>query len=172
MLTYSGTRACVVDVNPASVVFARKYFSLPEQVPFHLADGQTFLNETDATYDAIAVDAYAGSEMPAHFRSRGFFETVRKRLTAAGVVLCNVHLDHDFDSGADAVGTAMMLAGLRVRILDAPGLPNRNAIVLGGAISVLRKPRIEMPPEFSATEIAEELDRMRFRSCRPLPARS
>ncbi|MGF1609638.1 MAG: spermidine synthase [Kiloniellales bacterium] len=172
MLTFSGARVCVVDVNPASIVFARRYFSLPDSVPFHLSDGQTFLRETSMAFDAIVVDAYVGSEIPAHFRSQAFFKTALRRLAANGLVLFNVHLADDLDQAADAVGTEMMLAGLRTQILDTPGAVLRNAIVLGGAIATLRKPGVEMPPESSATEIAEELDRMRFRPCRCLPAES
>jgi hypothetical protein len=58
-----------------------------------------------------------------------------------------------------------------VRILDTPGALNRNAIVLGGAVARLERPRLVMPPEISTGQIAEELERMRFRSCRRLRAK-
>lgn len=170
MLTFNGMSVSVVDVNPTSFDLARQYFSLPADVPFHLGDGKTFLNETEATFDAIVVDVFVGDMIPAHFRSPDFFETVRRRLTSNGIVLFNVHVAHDLDPGADLVGAAMMLAGVPVRILDAPCVLNRNSIVLGGAVSGLVKPRLVMPPEFSAAQIAEELDRMSFRPCRQLPA--
>jgi hypothetical protein len=64
----------------------------------------------------------------------------------------------------------MTQAGLPVWILDAPGVSNRNSIVLGGALGGLEKPCLTMPPEFSAAQIAEELDRMSFRPPRHVPA--
>lgn len=168
MLSYGGMCATVVDVNPASFVLARTYFSLPEHVSFHPLDGAAFLDETQARFDAIVVDAFVGDKIPGHLRSRGFFETVRGRLTSNGMVLFNVHLRHDFDPDADSVGAAMLGAGLPVRILDAPGVLNRNAIVLGGAVAPLKAPDLAIAPEFSATQISEELARMRFRPCRRL----
>jgi len=170
MLSYSGMSVSVVDVNPASIDLARRYFSLPADVPFHLADGQAFLHETEATFDAIVIDAFAGDVIPDHFRSPDFFATVRRRLTPNGLVLFNVHVAHDLDPGADLVGAAMTQAGLPVWILDTPGVSNRNSIVLGGAFAGLEKPRLTMPPEYAAAQIAEELDRMSFRPCRHAPA--
>ena len=170
MLTYIGVSVSVVDVNPTSVELARRYFSLPAGVPFHLGDGKAFLIETEATFDAIVVDAFVGHVIPAHFRSPDFFATARSRLTPNGVVLFNVHVAHDLDPGADLVGAAMTHAGVPVWVLDTPGVLNRNSIVLGGAVSGLAKPRLIIPPEFSAAQIAEELDRMSFRPCRQLPA--
>ena len=172
MLAYSGMTVSVVDVNRSSVDLARRYFALPADVIFHLGDGNAFLNKTDAAFDAIAVDAYVGNEIPGHLRSQAFLETARRRLTPHGVVLFNVHVAHDFDPGADAVGATMMLAGLPVRILDAPCILNRNTIVLGGAVAGLDEPRLMMPPAFSAGQIVKELDRMSFRPCRQSQAES
>lgn len=171
MLAYSGVRVSVVDVNPASVILAKKYFSLPQSVRFHLGDGRAFLEQTEAIFDAVVVDAFLGNEIPEHFRCPKFFEAVRKRLTPNGVVFLNLHVAHDLDPGADAIGAAMLSASLPVRILDTPGVLNRNAIVLGGAVADLTKPRLAMPPEITAAEIFDKLDRMRFRSCRPLSGR-
>lgn len=170
MLIYSGMSVSVVDVNPTSVDLARRYFALPAAVIFHLGDGDAFLRQTDAAFDAIVVDAYIGNKIPGHLRSQAFFETIRRRLTPRGVVLFNVHVAHDFDPSADVVGAAMMLAGLPVRILDAPCVLNRNTIVAGGAVAGLEEPRLTMPPAFSAGQIGEELDRMRLRPCRRLQA--
>jgi len=150
MLTSIDIPVSVVDVNPTSVDLARQYFALPAAVSFHLGDGDAFLNETDAAFDAIVVDAYIGNMIPSHLRSKSFFETARKRLAPHGVVLFNMHVAHDIDTGADMVGAAMMLAGLPVRILDAPCVLNRNTIVVGGAVSGLEEPRLTMPPDFSA----------------------
>lgn len=169
MLTYSGVSVSVVDVNSTSIDLARRYFSLPTDVPFHLGDGEAFLKETDATFDAIVLDAFMGDEIPGHFCSQAFFETVHSRLAPNGVVLFNVHVAHDFDPGADFVGETMTVAGFPVRILDAPCVLNRNAIVVGGAVVGLERPHLMMPPEFSAEQITEELERMSFRRCRHLP---
>lgn len=170
MLTYSGMSVSVVDVNSTSIDLARRYFSLPADVPFHLRDGEAFLKETDATFDAIVLDAFVGDQIPSHFCSQAFFETAHRRLAPNGVVLFNVHVAHDFDPGADFVCQAMRVAGFSVRILDAPCVLNRNAIVVGGAFAGFERPHLMMLPEFSAEQIAEELDRMSFRPCRRLPA--
>ncbi len=166
MLSFGDVCVTVIDVNPMSVILAKKYFSLPDSVSFHLGDGDAFLRETDLTYDAIVVDAFIGNKVPDHFQSENFLRTARKQLSPSGLVLFNVHLSHDFDPQADLVGMAMEDAGLAVRILDAPGVLKRNAIVLGGAVAALRKPDLTIMPEHSAELIAEQLAWMSLRPCR------
>lgn len=167
MLSYDGVRASVVEVNPAAVALARSYFSLPDSVPCHCADGLAFLEQSDARFDAVVVDAYMGDAIPQHLVSAAFFLVAGRRLAAGGVVLVNVHLADDRDPAALAVGDAMAEAGFPVRLLDMPGVENRNAIVLGGAVAALREPRLVTPPAVSAEEMAEELSQMRFQA---LPA--
>jgi hypothetical protein len=42
----------IVDINQQSIVLARQYFSLPEQVTCHVEDGASFLKRSHAVFDA------------------------------------------------------------------------------------------------------------------------
>jgi len=50
-----------------------------------------------------------------------------------------------------------------VRLLDAQGYANRNAIVMAGAVLRLEKPTLDVRPQVSADEINAELKTMQFR---------
>ena len=58
MLDRAGRSVTIVDINPQSIALARQYFSLPEQIPCHVVDGAAFLRRSQATFDAIIIDAF------------------------------------------------------------------------------------------------------------------
>lgn len=164
MLARARRAVSIVDVNPVSFALARRYFGLPEQVACHVADGSAFLRTAADRYDAIVVDAFHGDHIPSHLRSPAFFEQVRDHLTPRGAVFANVHVKHDFDDYADRVAAAMKTAWSEVRVLDAEGICERNAIVMAGLVSRLRAPGLLVRPQTNASAIDEELVRLRFRA--------
>jgi len=164
MLARARRKVSIVDVNPVSFALARQYFGLPEQVTCHVADGNAFLRSDTNSYDAIVLDAFHGDYIPSHLRSLPFFELVRDHLTPRGVFFANVHVKHDFDDYADLVAKTMKNAWIDVRVLDAEGVCERNAIVMAGRVSRLRAPDLLVRPETNASAIDNELARLRFRA--------
>jgi spermidine synthase len=80
----------VVEIDPAVVDAARKWFAFPRSIPVVIEDGRRYLERHDERYDVIAIDAYFADAIPFHLTTREFLETVRKRLTPGGVVVVNV----------------------------------------------------------------------------------
>jgi spermidine synthase len=164
MLARTRCRATIVDVNPASFTLARQYFHLPETAICHVADGETFLRSDTQAYDAIVLDAFQGRHIPSHLQTPDFFALVRDHLTPQGAVFANVHVKHDFDDYADRLAKTMKGIWPDVRLLDAEGTCDRNAIVMAGCVSHLRAPHLQVYPVTNADGIDRELARLRFRA--------
>ena len=165
MLARSGRDVTLVDIDPVSFAVARKYFQLPATVACRVSDGKFFLRTSRALYDAIVVDAYHGSRVPAHLESLKFFDLVRQRLSAAGSVFANIHLQNDLDQRADQAASRMRHIWSDVRILDSVGASDRNAIVMGGFVNQLQAPAVTIMPAIDAKLIERELLSMKFRPC-------
>lgn len=164
MLVRARCKATIVDVNPASFALAKRYFSLPESVVCHIADGKMFLHSDTNVYDAIVLDAFHGDRIPLHLQSPCFFELVRDHLTPRGAAFANVHVKHDFDNHADGIAKKMRTAWTDVRVLDAEGVCGRNAIVMAGRVSHLRAPHLLMSPKTNASAIDDDLAQLNFRA--------
>lgn len=82
----------VVELDPAVVRVARRYFGLPEDARLHLIaqDGRLFLSRARDRYDIIILDAYLIDTIPFHLATREFLETARAHLTPGGIVASNV----------------------------------------------------------------------------------
>ena len=146
MLARAGCNVTAVDVNPASFVLAKKYFALPDDVACRVADGKTFLRSDSQVYDAIVLDAFHGDHVPSHLQSLRFYCLVRGHLAQRGAVFVNVHAKHNFDDRPDRVADCMSDVFPDVRLLDAGGFLERNAIAMAGAVSHLRVPGMIVPP--------------------------
>ena len=166
MLDRVGVRVTMVDINPAAFEIARQYFHLPDAVACHVGDGAAFLRRTATRFDAIALDAYSGGEVPPQFLKPNFFALARSRLTRGGILLANVIAANDADRFADRVAELMLTAWREVRILDCDGYDDRNVVVIGGAVTRLTPPRLTMVPERSVRVIARALAEMEFRPLR------
>lgn len=163
LLVRSGAQVTVVDINPNTFQLARDYFQMPAQVKCVVADGADYLKDCRASYDAIVLDAYNGSEIPRHLRSDSFLRLVKRRLDRSGVFLANVYLHHDFDLTADRILHAAGEIWKQGILLDARGHLCRNAIVLVGAIDNLDRPTLLVPPNSQTIALQFELDLLQFR---------
>jgi spermidine synthase len=166
MLARVGCELTVVDIDPHAFQLARKYFRFPDGITCRVADGCQYLLSEQGAFDAVVLDAFRGGFMPEHLTSAAFFELVRPRLTPSGRMFVNVHVERDLDDAPDQVAAAMAHAWPDVRILDREGYPNRNAIVMAGAVSGLEKPVLEMRPTIEHGDVLAELDALKFRPIR------
>jgi spermidine synthase len=169
MLAKENCDVTIVEINPASIALAQRYFCLPTEVDCHVEDGHIFLKRSRDTYDAIVVDAFNGGEAPQHLGSRKFFQLARRRLTSQGCIFVNLMVNHDLDDNADAVAARMVEAGLPVRLLDIPRKLFRNAIAIGGSVTDLRPPTLIVRPAMPCDDLNNELEDMRLRAWRPSP---
>lgn len=163
MLADAGCFVTIVEVNPASIAIARQYFGLPSAVACHTADGAEFLAASRGKFDAIVMDAFCGDAIPPHLSTTAFFELVRSRLDPAhGCLLANIHVMDDSQMTALRYARKARQVFESVRLLDARGGVNRNAIVAAGDALRLREPELAVAPIACAAAIASELGRMRF----------
>ena len=164
MLARAGSNVTIVDINPDAFTLARRYFSLPHDVACHPADGAAYLALETHRFDTIVLDAYQGDVIPDHLRTPDFFRLAERRLSERGAFFVNVHLASDDDQMADTVARSMAEAWSGVRLLDAPGWLNRNAIAMAGDVSRLTPPVLHMWPSESSEQIAFELGTLQFRA--------
>ncbi|MBI3882067.1 MAG: fused MFS/spermidine synthase [Verrucomicrobia bacterium] len=87
---HAGMRVDVVEINPAIVPVAQKFFDFdPAKAHVTIDDGRHFLNRTTNRYDAVILDAFLGDSSPAHLMSREAFASMRRVLTTNGVLVIN-----------------------------------------------------------------------------------
>jgi len=89
---YPGMTIDVVELDPAVVEAARRYFALPATPRLRVVaqDGRLFIARSRERYDIIVLDAYLIDTIPFHLATREFFETVRAHLAPGGVLASNV----------------------------------------------------------------------------------
>ncbi len=95
-----GARVDAVEINPAVLPLAEKYFDLqPAQIQVSIDDARHFLNRAGGRYDAIILDAFVGDSSPSHLFSREAFAAMRRVLKPGGVLVINSF--GDLDPGKD-----------------------------------------------------------------------
>jgi spermidine synthase len=95
-----GVRVDVVEINPAVVPVAARFFDLqPGQLNISLGDGRYFLNQCTSRYDVIVLDAFLGDSSPSHLMTKEAFGAMRRVLRRSGVLVINSF--GDFQTGED-----------------------------------------------------------------------
>jgi spermidine synthase len=101
-----GARVDVVEINPAVVPVAEKWFDLdPKKLNITIGDGRQFLNDCKKKYDTVALDAFLGDSSPSHLMTREAFNAMRRVLKPDGVLVINSF--GDFDPGQDFFTTSL-----------------------------------------------------------------
>ena len=85
-----GIKCDVVDINPAVVDLAKKYFRFKNSGDIFIEDARYFLSSTDRRYDYIVLDVFSGEFTPTHLLSLEAVELARDRLTSKGVLAVNI----------------------------------------------------------------------------------
>jgi len=89
------TRITSVELDPAVINLAKKYFGIREEPGIELTqrDGRVFLMRATEIYDAVLVDAYRGPFVPFHLMTKEFYKLAKRRMSAGGVLVQNVASD-------------------------------------------------------------------------------
>lgn len=82
----------VVEIDPAVITIAKRYFHIKEgpRLKLHEADGRRFLRRTNQTWDLILLDAYYADTVPFFLTTREFFTLAKSRLNPGGILVNNV----------------------------------------------------------------------------------
>jgi spermidine synthase len=167
MLYRARVRVTMVDNDPAAFAIARTYFALPRAIDCHIGDGIRFLKRRPERYDAIALDAYCGGDIPKAFLAPAFFALARSRLKRGGLFLANLTARDDADRMPDRLARVMQTAfGDTVKLHDADGYFDRNVVAVAGATRTLKPPRLLLRPRRRAKSIARNLRELDFRPLR------
>lgn len=129
----SDARIDAVEIDPKIVEVGRKYFDMNDQqypnYKTYTADGRVWLNQTDATYDVIGMDAYKQPYIPFHLTTREFFQEVNAKLSPNGVAVVNAGKPGTDYRLVDTLASTMRTVFPQVFILDVPSFG--NSIVIG-----------------------------------------
>jgi spermidine synthase len=80
----------VVEIDPAIVQIARRWFGFPEEIPVFVEDGRTYVERTTERYDFIVLDAFHAETHPAHLFTREFFARTGAILAPGGMLAINM----------------------------------------------------------------------------------
>ena len=101
-----GARVDVVEINPAVVPVAQRWFDLdPGKLNITVADGRSFLNQCAKKYDVVALDAFLGEASPSHLMTREAFTAMRHVLKPGGPLVINSF--GNFRDGEDFFTTSL-----------------------------------------------------------------
>jgi len=168
MLHRQGVKVVIVDTDLRSFDIARRYFHMPEDIACHVGDGRAFLCCQTRRYDAIVLDAYAGGKIPRHLKTARFFALVKSRLRVRNsLFLVNLLVKDDDDHVPDRFAWRLSAVWRKVRLLDAEGLDDRNAVAMAGSVQELVRPRLTLRPQVGAGKLTGELGDLDFRALRP-----
>lgn len=125
-----------VEIDRAVVEAGRKWFDMTmPNLTVHIADGRTYLAQSESAYDLVAIDAYRLPYIPWHLTTVEFFRNIRDHLTEEGVVAINVgHTPGPQATGdgdwrlVDAMVNTMEHVFADAHIIEIPG--SFNAIVV------------------------------------------
>lgn len=163
MLRVDGVNVTIVDINEWSFRISRQYFRMPSDVECHVADGRDFLQACSRKYDAIVLDAYDGDDIPRQLRTRAFFDLVKSRLhEGRGCFFANVMMHNDRDRRLEHLARLMGTAWPLVRLLDAPGTTDRNAVAMAGAVHALERPGLTIKPDTGSKDVLRALEALSF----------
>jgi len=86
-----GVQVDIVEINPAVVPIAKKYFDFdPARIrTLAINDGRPHLASSKTRYDTIILDAFLGDAPPAHLMTREAFAEMKRHLRPDGTLVIN-----------------------------------------------------------------------------------
>ena len=80
------------EIDPLVLDLARHYmgFNPGPNNQVHLQDGRMVVKRSKERYDWVILDAFRGGDIPAHLKTREFYQEIRDKLTADGLVATNL----------------------------------------------------------------------------------
>ncbi|HMI85678.1 MAG TPA: fused MFS/spermidine synthase [Polyangiaceae bacterium] len=84
-----GRTVDVVEIDPAVVRFAQKYFGFATRGEIHVEDARTYLRRTDRRYDLIVHDTFTGGSTPEHLLSVEVIQQIKRILRPGGALALN-----------------------------------------------------------------------------------
>jgi spermidine synthase len=156
-LARDGALVEVVEIDPASLAVAQRYFGFDaKRVVTHQADARTYVGACAPRYDVVLVDLFHGDGTPDYLITREFFHDLRRCLKPGGVAVFNTFANLD-----DPRGYAHLLATLLSELPHAalyrpdwPGARQINSFLVAAPAPLPAPQRItiaDVPERHAAT---------------------
>ena len=136
-LAREGAAVEAVEIDPASLAAARRYFGFDSAlVRVHLADARTHLKRCERRrYDVVVVDLFHGDGTPDYLVTRDFFSDLKGCLGPRGIAVFNTFADLE-----QPAVYAHLLATLRSELQHVvlyrpqwPGMAHVNSFIVAAA---------------------------------------
>lgn len=107
-LNAHGIAVDAVEIDPMVIEGATRFFDIAEGPLCRIIeeDGRPLLNRCEPRYDAVIVNAFAGSEIPPHLSSREAFAAMKRCLVPGGLLMMN-SMGLPADPGGGVLGDLM-----------------------------------------------------------------
>jgi spermidine synthase len=128
-----GGRVTAVDDWAPAFDIARRWFHLPEDTECVHADAVAYLRSTQRRWNAVAVDVFRGSKIPAVVLTGDIGDLLRKVLTPGGLAVWNV-ADAPLSWSAQWIARALRHAGF------APAMTPVLDGDVGNTLVICRRP--------------------------------
>jgi spermidine synthase len=99
LLERKGIRTDVVDIDPAVLDFADRYFDLQVSGRKVVQDARYFLQSSTESYDLIVLDAFSADATPGHLVSLEALRLAEQRIADNGILVLNLIDDLAPDGG-------------------------------------------------------------------------
>jgi spermidine synthase len=143
-LQEAGMESIAVEIDPVVRDVAQEYFGFDGEVV--VADGRRFLQRSEAAWDVIFVDAFAGGSPPWQLYTKEAFELYHAHLEPGGIVVLNFvgsHLDPAQLPALEAVVTTASQVFTAVDVFPDPwepdDYPTRNIFIVAAGEPLHRK---------------------------------
>jgi hypothetical protein len=144
-----------VEIDPLVSEVGVRYLGMENpKLTVHTADARVWVRSTDERFDGMVIDAYRQPYIPFHLVSREFFQQVRGRLTAGGVVAINVGTPPGQTDAVDMIAATMrdvFPSVVQVRVDEF------NSVIVGerrGLDDATRRARLASVPPLIASVAA------------------
>lgn len=93
MAAFPETTLKTVELDPKVLELSQSEMGFRPTIktPVEIMDGRMFIKRNKTKWDVIFLDAYRGSYVPPHLKTREFYEECAKRLTDDGILVSNLH---------------------------------------------------------------------------------
>ena len=155
----AGAKVDVVEINPAVVPVATRYFNFePHKVHLTIDDGRHFLNNCTRQYDAVVLDAFLGDSSPSHLMTREAFESIRRVLRPGGALVINSF--GELAEGRDFFGAS--LNRTLKSVFPGVRMHTRGEGAIFFAATIRSEPRFVNQPDFSVVHprVQAEVERI------------
>ncbi|MBN8220234.1 MAG: fused MFS/spermidine synthase [Spirochaetes bacterium] len=137
----------VVEINPAVIRLAKKYFPIDKRVNIIEADGRAFLAKTKNKYDVILMDAFGEHYIPPELYTVEYFTLLKSRLVGGGLTLMNTWEGNPVEAQEIATLRSVFAQGYWIHHPDET--PGNRIYILGDKLAAIETLRKSISDDFS-----------------------